>query len=428
MRGPAKPGDDTVRRLLGYLGGAWTVEVLSALGERSLRFNELKQRIDAPANTLARVLRGLERDGFVCRFESPALARQVEYQLTAVGRSFESVVAHCRRWVRSHEQVVAAAQRAFDSDGAPVQGEGQASDEDAPAYRNLSYVGLVVPDIDAAAAGWADVFDLPVPAILDRYPITPDGRTVAVRSAWIAFRNLGLNLIQPADRRGPFRAYLSKWGPGFHHVGFYVSGQVRHWVNRLKSEGGRHVLGSLDTRYAEFDLRASLGTGIEVVPRSGAAIHSGAYRDASGSPTSPRSVANLTLNVQDIEAARRAYQSALGLPMSATRQRSFSLRTPQGVRHGTALEASIRQNNISLVVSQLETDNPVKQLVDRLGSSFRLMGFDVPEPFDPLVAELERKGGRLVAEDSAGSYVAIDFRDRLGAMLEFRRGAARPRG
>lgn len=427
MASPAHQGDDTVRRLLGHLGGAWTVEVLSALGARSLRFNELKQRIDAPANTLARVLRVLERDGFVSRFESPALARQVEYQLTAVGRSFESVVLHCRRWAHGHQEVVAAAQRAFDADGTPATGDAEGAERAASGYRNLSYAGLVVADIDTAVAGWADVFGLPVPAILDRYPITPDGRPVAVRSAWIAFRNLGLNLIQPADRRGPFRAYLSKRGPGFHHIGFYVSGQVRPWIARLKAEGGRHVLGGLDTRYAEFDMRAALGTGIEVVPRSGAAIHAGAYRNASGAPASPRSVDRLTINVKDIDAARRAYRATFGLSMSLPQQKAFTLRTPRGQRHGTALETTIRQNAISLAIVELETGSPPKSLVDRLGASFRLMGFRTPGPLGRLVADMERKGGRVVADDASGQYVAIDFLDRLGAILEFRSDAGRRR-
>ncbi|MGE0446789.1 MAG: VOC family protein [Vicinamibacterales bacterium] len=426
MRGPAKPGDDTVRRLLGYLGGAWTVEVLSALGGKSLRFNELKQRIDAPANTLARVLRGLERDGFVCRFESPALARQVEYQLTPVGRSFESVVAHCRRWAISHEQVVARAQSAFDADSEPGTPE-PAEGASRPAYRNLSYAGLVVPDIESAAAAWADVFDLPVPAIVDRFPIAPDGRAVAVRSAWIAFRNIGLNLIQPADRRGPFRAYLSKWGPGFHHIGFYVSGQIQHWITRLRAEGGRHVLGSLGTRYAEFDLRPVLGTGIEVVPRSVAVIHSSAYRGASGVPVSPRLVTNLTLSVKDIEAARRGYRSVFGLSMSPPQRKSFTLRTARGPQEGTALESTIRQNAIDLMVVQLETANAVKAIVDRLGSQFHLIGFRTTEPREALVARMAGKGGRLVAENPTGRYAAIDFTDRLGVVLEFRGGAGRSR-
>ena len=421
MPAATRRGDETVRRLLGYLGGAWTVEVLSALTARSLRFNELKQRLDAPANTLARVLRALERDGLVCRFESPALARQVEYQLTPIGQSFESVVAHCRRWARSHEGLVTAAQHAFDADGPSLRVDPAGAAVEPPAYRHLSYAGLAVPDIDAAAEGWADVFDVAVPAVHRRVAITPDGRDVALRSAWIAFRNIGLNLIEPADRRGPFRAYVTKWGAGFHHIGFYVSGQTRHWIARFKAQGGRHVLGRGDTRYAEFDLRGVLGTGVEVVPRNGAARHASSYRNATGVPAVARTVTNLTVNVQDVEAARRAYRSVLGLSMSPAERKTFTVRTSHGVRDGVALDTTIRQNAIHLKVVQVETAIPLKALVDRLGSSFHLIGFRAVESFDTLIPRLERKGGRVVAENPAERYVAVDFRDRLGVIMELRR-------
>lgn len=414
---------------LKYLGDTWTVDVLMALAARSRRFSELEKYLDIAANTLARLLRALERDGFVSRFESPTLQRQVQYDLTETGRSFLGMAASCREWEVSHREAVEAARRAFEAGEvqgrAPVapSGTGETGSllpEVTFGRAGLTHAAVVVRDVEAAVREWAAVFGTAVPAILESEAEVPEGGMIAVRHAWFAFRNLQINLIEPADGRGPFRRYATRHGEGFHHLGFTID-DVPQRVARLKAQGGRHVLGHASCTYGELDFESSLGATIEVNGLGARQFVEHLLRDerrASLGPTS--TVSSLTIGVGNLETARRQY-GALGLPMSPARTVHFLDHTRGGTRRGRAQLGTIRQRGLALHVVQPEVGGLLKRPVEQLGSAFLQMGFRVTGPLDGLVTSLQAHGGRLAAGEPETGYVQVDLRERLGVVLDLTR-------
>jgi DNA-binding HxlR family transcriptional regulator len=63
---------------------------------------------------LIQTLRRLERNGFVVRRAYPEVPPRVEYSLTALGASLSEPITTLDRWVESHLQDIADAQREFD--------------------------------------------------------------------------------------------------------------------------------------------------------------------------------------------------------------------------------------------------------------------------------------------------------------------------
>lgn len=73
--------------VLQRVGDKWTVLIVSTLGERTMRFNELRRTIgNISQKMLTSTLRGLEQDGFVTRTVYPTIPPRVDYELTELGR------------------------------------------------------------------------------------------------------------------------------------------------------------------------------------------------------------------------------------------------------------------------------------------------------------------------------------------------------
>ncbi|MFC1408850.1 winged helix-turn-helix transcriptional regulator [Streptacidiphilus sp. N1-12] len=75
------------RGTLQHITGRWGSLTLSALYGETLRFNELRRRVDGVSESmLAQTLQALERDGLVSREAQPTNPPHVEYRLTPLGR------------------------------------------------------------------------------------------------------------------------------------------------------------------------------------------------------------------------------------------------------------------------------------------------------------------------------------------------------
>ncbi|SFW91685.1 DNA-binding transcriptional regulator, HxlR family [Amycolatopsis australiensis] len=91
------------REVLDHIAGKWTVLIVDALAERTLRYTELRRRIEGISQKmLTQTLRQLEADGFVTRTAYPTVPPQVEYTLTPLGHSLRSPIAALREWVEAH--------------------------------------------------------------------------------------------------------------------------------------------------------------------------------------------------------------------------------------------------------------------------------------------------------------------------------------
>ncbi|MFD9423092.1 MULTISPECIES: helix-turn-helix domain-containing protein [unclassified Streptomyces] len=75
------------RGTLEHVTGRWGSLTLGALYEGSLRFNELRRRVDGVSEKmLSQTLHALERDGLVHREAQPTNPPRVDYELTPLGR------------------------------------------------------------------------------------------------------------------------------------------------------------------------------------------------------------------------------------------------------------------------------------------------------------------------------------------------------
>ena len=75
------------RVTLEHVTGRWGGLTLGALYDGSLRFNELRRRVDGVSEKmLSQTLHALERDGLVRRDAQPTNPPRVDYELTPLGR------------------------------------------------------------------------------------------------------------------------------------------------------------------------------------------------------------------------------------------------------------------------------------------------------------------------------------------------------
>ena len=74
------------RQVIGRIGEKWTLLVLYALGEGTLRFTQLRSQVEGISQKmLTQTLRHMERDGLLIRTVHPVVPPKVEYRLTGLG-------------------------------------------------------------------------------------------------------------------------------------------------------------------------------------------------------------------------------------------------------------------------------------------------------------------------------------------------------
>ena len=102
--------------ILARIGDKWSVLIVSRLGARPMRFNELKREIGGISQRmLTLTLRGLERDGLITRTIYPTIPPRVDYELTALGRSLLEPVTGLSAWALKHIAKIELARAKFDA-------------------------------------------------------------------------------------------------------------------------------------------------------------------------------------------------------------------------------------------------------------------------------------------------------------------------
>ena len=101
--------------VLQRVGDKWTVLVVSYLGERKMRFNELRRTIgNISQKMLTTTLRDLEHDGFVTRTVYPTVPPRVEYELTELGRDLLNPVHALITWAKANRERMEAARQRYE--------------------------------------------------------------------------------------------------------------------------------------------------------------------------------------------------------------------------------------------------------------------------------------------------------------------------
>lgn len=103
------------RTLLAKIGDKWTLLVIGVLGEGRLRFTEVADTVPGISRRMLTVtLRGLERDGLLSRTVYAEVPPRVEYELTGLGHSLQTVALLMAEWVREHQGAIARHRAEFD--------------------------------------------------------------------------------------------------------------------------------------------------------------------------------------------------------------------------------------------------------------------------------------------------------------------------
>jgi len=101
--------------VLARIGDKWSVLIVSRLGVRPMRFNELKREIGGISQRmLTLTLRGLERDGLVTRTIFATIPPRVDYELTQLGRSLLEPVTGLSAWALKNIAKIEASRERFD--------------------------------------------------------------------------------------------------------------------------------------------------------------------------------------------------------------------------------------------------------------------------------------------------------------------------
>ena len=103
-----------IRDILDRIGDQWSLLILETLEGGTLRFNALSREIgDISKQMLSRTLRRLEQDGFIRRTLFPEVPPRVEYELTALGRSFLVPLKGLIVWADEHHRAICEARKEY---------------------------------------------------------------------------------------------------------------------------------------------------------------------------------------------------------------------------------------------------------------------------------------------------------------------------
>ena len=128
--------DCEVRQILDRIADKWSLLVIALLDQRSLRFSELRRKIDGISQRmLTRTLRHLERDGLVSRTVYPAVPPRVDYALTPLGVTLHDTIQTLVNWTETHQREIALARAAYD---ARMAQEREAAEREAAARDSLA--------------------------------------------------------------------------------------------------------------------------------------------------------------------------------------------------------------------------------------------------------------------------------------------------
>ncbi|MFD7630743.1 winged helix-turn-helix transcriptional regulator [Streptomyces sp. NPDC059851] len=108
--------DSLAREIFSDVANKWALLIIESLGERTLRFTELRGEVDGISHKmLTQNLRMLERNGLVGRTVHPTVPPRVEYNLTKAGTALRATVAGMGDWTHRYLGHIEASRLRFDT-------------------------------------------------------------------------------------------------------------------------------------------------------------------------------------------------------------------------------------------------------------------------------------------------------------------------
>ncbi|MGW7750632.1 winged helix-turn-helix transcriptional regulator [Streptomyces violaceusniger] len=106
--------DSLAREIFSDVANKWAFLIIEALGERTLRFSELRSDVEGISHKmLTQNLRMLERNGLVERKVHPTVPPRVEYTLTEPGRALRATVDGMCGWTHQYLGHIEGARHRF---------------------------------------------------------------------------------------------------------------------------------------------------------------------------------------------------------------------------------------------------------------------------------------------------------------------------
>src|SRR3954464_12393663 len=108
--------DSLAREIFSDVANKWAFLIIEFLGERTLRFSELRDEIEGISHKmLTQNLRMLERNGLVERCVHPTVPPRVEYTLTEPGQALRATIDGMCGWTRKFFGQIQTARNRFDA-------------------------------------------------------------------------------------------------------------------------------------------------------------------------------------------------------------------------------------------------------------------------------------------------------------------------
>ncbi|WP_067865247.1 winged helix-turn-helix transcriptional regulator [Nocardia shimofusensis] len=107
--------DSLAREIFSDIANKWTLLIVETIGEDTLRFTELRNRVDGISHKmLTQNLRMMERNGLVERTVHSVVPPRVDYRLTEPGRALRATVDTMCDWTQRFLTDIEDARRRFD--------------------------------------------------------------------------------------------------------------------------------------------------------------------------------------------------------------------------------------------------------------------------------------------------------------------------
>ena len=106
--------DSLAREIFSDVANKWALLIIEVLGERTLRFSELRKGIEGISHKmLTQNLRMLERNGLVERTVYPTVPPRVEYNLTEPGQALRVTIDGLCDWTHRYLGHIESSRRRF---------------------------------------------------------------------------------------------------------------------------------------------------------------------------------------------------------------------------------------------------------------------------------------------------------------------------
>ena len=291
----------------------------------------------------------------------------------------------------------------------------------------IRHVGVIVADVDKAAAAYADLLGLPAPATREvpgvPFPESYRGdRAAHPKVTSFRLNNVSIELLEPIGGPSPWRDHLDQFGEGLHHIAFGVP-DLQAAVAYLEEKGGKYLLGAPDYPAAYVDLKPLLGFTAELSEMSGSAQPQTPPAQRSANFGS-NPISHVGIFVRDVEQSAQLFGELMGMDVPEANAYT-GLQFPadfDGDRNAHPKIISFRPEGSPISIEFAEPQggkSPWRDHLDRFGPSMHHLAFGI-SGMSEQVAYLEEKGGHLVLGGSGGvGYAFVDLKPKpLGFSIE----------